>query len=126
MKLCRLEKGKVVETFPVNANGLAIGRLGDNDVIIDEDVVSGHHARLQIREEGGRPCCYLVDLGSTNSTFVNDAKVGEQRLRNDDVVRVGWVLFKFVDESDQDFERTKKIHKSWIPGVYIVKDQDKE
>ncbi len=122
-KLCRMDKGKVIDTYTLTSAGLTLGRLPDNDVIIDNDVVSGHHARLELRQEEQRQVCYLIDLESTNSTYVNDQEVSEHHLRHEDVVRIGWDLFKFVDETDQDYERTKKIHKSWIPGVYIVKDQ---
>jgi pSer/pThr/pTyr-binding forkhead associated (FHA) protein len=44
-----------------------IGRLGDNDVVLDDPRVSGHHARLIV--EGSR--ARIEDLGSSNGTFLN-------------------------------------------------------
>src|SRR5687768_16140227 len=45
-----------------------IGRDGDNDIVLDADSVSRRHAKIERR--GGD--AFLVDLDSTNGTFVND------------------------------------------------------
>lgn len=45
---------------------LTIGRLPDNDIVIEDDLVSGHHARI---EPAGGTWRY-VDLGSTNGSVV--------------------------------------------------------
>jgi len=34
---------------------------------------------------------------------------------------VGWASFKFIDETKADPNKTAKIHKSWIPGVFYTK-----
>jgi hypothetical protein len=39
------------------------------------------------------------------------------------MIRVGWNTFKFVDEAEGDANKTAKIRKSWIPGVYYTKDE---
>lgn len=51
-----------------------------------DDYVSARHARLEPRPDG----TWVEDLGSTNGTFVNGARVdGARRLQAGDVVRVG-------------------------------------
>jgi pSer/pThr/pTyr-binding forkhead associated (FHA) protein len=52
------------------ATFLRIGRLADNDIVLDDPRVSGHHARL-ILVPGGRSL--IEDLGSSNGTFLNSA-----------------------------------------------------
>jgi pSer/pThr/pTyr-binding forkhead associated (FHA) protein len=47
---------------------ITVGRAADNDVVIPYDAVSGHHARL---ERDGQQV-FLIDLGSTNGTAIND------------------------------------------------------
>ena len=47
-----------------------IGRSGDNDVVIGDRSVSRRHAELRV--EHGR--YQLIDLGSTNGTYVRDGK----------------------------------------------------
>ena len=66
---------------------LAIGRLEDNDIVIDDDsFISSHHARIEIRPEG----TWVVDLGSTNGSFVNGQRLtGERSVRKGDRIQVG-------------------------------------
>ena len=66
---------------------LAIGRLEDNDIVIDDDsFISSHHARIEIRPEG----TWVVDLGSTNGCFVNGQRVADERsVRKGDRIQVG-------------------------------------
>ena len=54
--------------WPAPIDCITIGRWNDNDVIVPYDAVSAHHARLE--REGGQT--FLVDLGSTNGTAIND------------------------------------------------------
>ncbi len=64
---------------------LLIGRHPWNDVQLDDESVSRHHAML-VREAGHWT---IVDLNSTNGIRVNDREVRQQRLRHGDVVQVG-------------------------------------
>ena len=45
-----------------------IGRSGDNELVVGDRSVSRHHAELHV--DHGR--FHLVDLGSTNGTYVRD------------------------------------------------------
>ena len=69
------------------SNVLAIGRLEDNDIVIDDDsFISSHHARIEVRPEG----TWVVDLGSTNGSFVNGQRLtGERSVRKGDRIQVG-------------------------------------
>jgi pSer/pThr/pTyr-binding forkhead associated (FHA) protein len=76
--------------------GASVGRAAGNDVRFDEDSVSSRHALISVAS--GR--WWLEDLGSTNGTFVNDARVtGRAPLRNGDVVQVGLVSARFLMRS---------------------------
>ena len=69
------------------SNVLAIGRVEDNDIVIDDDsFISSHHARIEVRPEG----TWVVDLGSTNGSFVNGQRVSAERsVRKGDRIQVG-------------------------------------
>ena len=69
------------------ANVLKIGRLEDNDIVIDDDTfISSHHARIEVRPEG----TWVVDLGSTNGSFVTGQRLtGERSVRKGDRIQVG-------------------------------------
>jgi ABC-type multidrug transport system ATPase subunit/pSer/pThr/pTyr-binding forkhead associated (FHA) protein len=63
-----------------------IGRAPDNDVVLDDLVVSRYHAELRGTPEAGFE---LTDLGSFNGTFVNGVLADRARLSEGDVVSVG-------------------------------------
>jgi type II secretory pathway predicted ATPase ExeA len=69
----------------LNASRLLIGRHPWNDVALDDESVSRHHAML-VRESGHWT---IVDLNSTNGIKVNERGVRQQRLRHGDIVHVG-------------------------------------
>ena len=75
------------ESFEAGPVPLTIGRAGDNAVVLDrDDFASAQHARIEAQRDG----LWLVDLGSTNGTFVNGDRIdGRRRLRDGDVVKVG-------------------------------------
>lgn len=51
---------------------LTIGKLSDNDIVIDNAMVSRHHAKIVMDKSGH---CEIVDLNSKNGTYVNGRKV---------------------------------------------------
>ena len=115
--------GVVANRFDIDAQGLKFGRSSRNQVIIDDAAVSGDHAVIvkSVDDEGVE--VYIIqDLGSTNGTFVNDKKIDQQQLHHTDEIRIGLNVFTFIDENQQDLQKTSKIKKSWIPGVYYTKD----
>jgi pSer/pThr/pTyr-binding forkhead associated (FHA) protein len=84
----RLRPGEVIAL----REATTIGRERGNDVVVDEETVSGRHARLVLRD--GR--WWIEDLGSTNGTLVNEAQVDRARpLRPGDIIQVGRVRLRF-------------------------------
>lgn len=79
--------------IPIRAS-ITLGRKEDNSIVLNDQFVSSHHAKLFVRNDE----FYLEDLGSTNGTFVNDTKIqGKVRLKVDDEVRLGSTVFKVID-----------------------------
>jgi pSer/pThr/pTyr-binding forkhead associated (FHA) protein len=68
-------RDRVLETVPFSAPALRIGRMPENDVVLDNLGVSRFHARLLL--EDGR--VVLEDAGSENGCFVNGERVDERR-----------------------------------------------
>ena len=64
-----------------------IGRAEGADLIVDAPLVSRVHCRL----EAGATAVEVVDLSSTNGTFVNDERVDRASLMSGDRLRVGRV-----------------------------------
>lgn len=62
-----------------------IGRAARADLIVDKALVSRLHCRL----EAGADTLDVIDLESTNGTYVNDARVERATLTVGDRLRIG-------------------------------------
>lgn len=88
----REEQGK---RYPLREDDLTLGREAGNTVVIGSDQASRRHARIFV--SGGAHV--LVDLDSTNGTFLNSKLVKEQTLRHGDVLRIASTVLKYVVDS---------------------------
>jgi pSer/pThr/pTyr-binding forkhead associated (FHA) protein len=120
--IIQLHDNVAIRKFPVDKPSLAIGRHPDNDVCIDDKVVSTKHALIELVEEKGSQQYYIKDLESTNGTYLNGKKITREKLNHDDLIRIGLNSLKFVDEDTLKADETLRIRKSWIPGVYYTKE----
>lgn len=66
-----------------------MGRITGADFIVDRPLVSRVHCRL----EAAADTLAITDLGSTNGTFINDARVERGLVKAGDRLRVGRVEF---------------------------------
>lgn len=78
------------KNFPLSAAGhTTLGRSRRNDIVVPEDGASAQHCRID--REGDS---YVVhDLGSTNGTWVNDARTERAVLQHGDRLKVGGTVF---------------------------------
>ncbi|MGY0558956.1 MULTISPECIES: FHA domain-containing protein [unclassified Lysobacter] len=76
----------------VTEKPLVIGRSSDADLRVVHQTVSRHHCAIW--REGSR--VRIRDLGSTNRTRVNDARVEEAELSDGDNVMLGETVLRFV------------------------------
>ena len=123
--IAQLHDGVAVNKFQLTKPETSIGRSPDNDIFIDDAAVSTQHAVIEMvpsQAAEGTPDFYIRDMESTNSTHVNGNQVQRQQLFHNDVIRIGFASFKYIDETKVDADQTAKIHKSWIPGVYYTKE----
>jgi hypothetical protein len=71
--------------FVISKNETSIGRHDSNDIPIPEQTVTGKHAKI-VMVDGKLT---LVDLGSTNGTFVNGVRIRSHELKSGDRFRLG-------------------------------------
>ena len=82
VKLVLKFKDVVLEEFPVTRESVTVGRAPDNDIVIDNTLVSRHH--VKIVQEGTH---YIVeDLGSGNGTLLNGQEVVKETLKDQDEI----------------------------------------
>lgn len=115
--------------FRIDKPRFTIGRAHENDISLDDELVSKEHAVIEavpINQGELVFDYYLQDQQSTNHSFVNDEQVKLIKLRHDDVIRIGKSNFRFVDDSNDNLDETIQLHKTWIPGVYITRKKNKK
>ncbi len=89
---------------------LTIGRDASATIVIDAPSVSRTHAKIEPR---GRDHA-LLDLNSTNGTFLNDRLVSEQTLRDGDRFKVGPAIFKFFAGGDVEAQYHEEIYNLMV------------
>lgn len=83
----------VGEAFEAGPVPLTIGRSEQNALVLEgDDFASAEHARV----ESGLDGTWVIDLGSTNGTYVNGERVeGRRRLHEGDLLQVGDTELQF-------------------------------
>jgi diguanylate cyclase (GGDEF)-like protein len=84
--------------FRLRRKGMTLGRAVDADIRIFDDLASREHARIERRWQKGKgnPAFHLIDLGSTNHTFVNSRQIDRVQLKDGDRIQIGSTVLKFV------------------------------
>ncbi len=85
----------VIKEIPFDKDALTVGRKADNDIVIDNPAISGHHCRISV--QGGT--YFVEDLESTNGTFVNEKRIKKSGLHNNDVVGVAKHAIVFLEDA---------------------------
>jgi pSer/pThr/pTyr-binding forkhead associated (FHA) protein len=81
--------------FPIRTGINTVGRLGNNNIVLEDLCVSRRHCVLLAHARGG---CEIHDTASLNGTFVNGRRVKKPvRLASGDWVQVCKRLLRFVD-----------------------------
>jgi pSer/pThr/pTyr-binding forkhead associated (FHA) protein len=81
------------KTFPLKKGLNTFGRKTDNDVAIVDPYVSGRHGTIEILDDG----IYITDIGSTNGTALNDARLAPNMrtlMTTDDTINIGAIQLK--------------------------------
>ncbi|MEW2634091.1 FHA domain-containing protein [Streptomyces sp. NPDC048389] len=91
---------------PLPARTVRIGRSPDNELVVDDLVVSRRHAELRSLPDGTYE---IVDLGSHNGTYLNGLPVGRAPVLPGDIVGIGHSAFVLVGDELQEFVDTGEV-----------------
>lgn len=121
--------GYVGRQWSIDNSDIIIGRSMTSTVFIDDRSVSKSHAKLTV--SFGEVA--VIDLDSTNKTVVNGIAIPPfvpKKLTNNDQVKIGNVLFKFLEEGSiegaahhnlQEKSERDSLTKIWNKGALLVK-----
>jgi len=103
-------KGTVIKRVLLEyGKPLTIGVLPDNDLVIDDPAVSGHHAEIEC--EDGR--FYITDRQSRNGTFINDELIISRALSQGDVIAIGEHVLEFTYDEGEKIPAETDSYDGW-------------
>jgi len=86
---------KVIERVVTEKKRISIGRTHDNDIVLENRGVSRKHAMIEFNDNAA----VIIDNESLNGTFVNNRKITEEVLRDDDTITIGKYSLVYHTES---------------------------
>lgn len=101
----RQEVAPSIQPIQLGAAEITLGRLQDNAVVLNHPQVSAHHARLLLEQGSYR----IIDLNSTNHTYVNGLRTTSQMLQSRDEVRIGPFRFIYADTELIQYDESEGI-----------------
>ncbi len=87
-----------------------LGRGSENTIVLENDSVSRRHAVIEKRGAS----YHVMDLDSTNGTYVNDELITDYPLRRGDQIKVGDTILKFLSGSDMEAQYHETIYRMTI------------
>lgn len=79
--------------YPISKTAVRIGRGSDNDLSLNNDSVSRHHAEILCKRDG---TFAITDLDSGNGVYVNGQEITQTSIKAGDRVEIGEVAFTFT------------------------------
>ena len=93
--------------YPIEHNPTVLGREDECQIVIDDESVSRRHATIQEEEDGYT----VVDLQSTNGTFVNEARVSTQKLKDGDYLHIGNCIYRFLTGGNLEADYHEELYR---------------
>lgn len=107
-------KTKVVKNHTIKPQStVTIGRHPENDIVVDNRLVSAYHAKI-IQTQNG---LQLIDLNSTNGTYVNNDQVAEYQLAHQDWITIGKHILIVDLYETLSLESTQQMLKVGVSGA---------
>ena len=107
--------GAVIREYEIDKDSISIGRKHGNDIQLNDLTVSGRHSLVTVLGD----IMYVDDLGSTNGTLLNGARIAKAQLQHGDTIQVGNYQFTFFSEDETDYEPTMFI-RAEIEDTQII------
>lgn len=101
-KLILTLDGAVIREYEIDKDSISIGRKHGNDIQLNDLTISGRHSLITTMGEHA----YIDDLGSTNGTLLNGARVAKSQLKHGDTIQTGNYQFTYFSDENTDYEPT--------------------
>jgi pSer/pThr/pTyr-binding forkhead associated (FHA) protein len=104
---------KTLDNYKIQKGiSLTIGRRKNNNIIINDLAVSGHHAKIDSVGDG----FVLIDLQSKNGSFVNEQLINSHWLNHGDTISIGehCLVFNYSEMEDVSSDDTEGLDRTKI------------
>lgn len=101
-KLIMTLEGAIIREYLIDKDSISIGRKHGNDIQLNDLTVSGRHSLITVVGKN----TYVDDLGSTNGTLLNGARVAKSLLKHGDLIQVGNYQFTYFSDDEEKYEPT--------------------
>jgi pSer/pThr/pTyr-binding forkhead associated (FHA) protein len=103
---------RVIERVVTEKKRISIGRTPDNDIVLDNRGVSRKHAQIEFNNNSA----LIFDNESLNGTFVNNRKISEEVLKDNDTINIGkFTLIFHQDAPKEDLQAAS------LEGTMVLK-----
>lgn len=96
--------------FLLDREEIVLGRGSDCNIQVDRDSVSRRHAKIVHADNAWM----VMDLGSTNGSYVNDSPVTTAVLKDGDLLKIGAAIFKFLTGANVETSYHEEIYRMTI------------
>ncbi|WOX26121.1 FHA domain-containing protein [Streptomyces solicathayae] len=107
---------------PLPTRTVRIGRGPDNDLVVDDLVVSRRHAELRAHPDG---TYWIYDVGSHNGTYLNGRPVVRARVTAADIVGIGHSAFCLIGDQLVEFTDTGEVSLD-VQELAVTVDQGRK
>ncbi|MES2598036.1 MAG: FHA domain-containing protein [Verrucomicrobiota bacterium] len=101
-------------THALEPGTTTVGRHPDSIIVLDFPSVSGHHAVIELQDDG----CLVIDQQSSNGTRINGADIEESMLQDGDRVAFGDVQAVYY-EGDAPGEEGDLPQVAAVPEIFV-------
>ena len=107
------------QIFLLTKEETTLGRAPECDIFLDDEGVSRHHAKI-VEEDNQR---VLMDLGSTNGTFIDNERIEVATLRDGLRIQLGTATilqFRYQDQKEVEFDALMQSFRTHDPLTDVL------
>jgi pSer/pThr/pTyr-binding forkhead associated (FHA) protein len=102
-RIIQTKDGHLTRQFFLQSDHVSIGRSKTNLIQLNEKIISSQHAEIFTEHDHlGNEIYFLMDLNSTNGSYINKYKISCKQLKHKDRIRFGHQMFTFINENENE------------------------
>ena len=110
---------KLIERIVTEKKRISIGRTTENDIVLENRGVSRKHAMIEFNETAA----VIIDNESLNGTFVNNRKISEEVLRDEDIITIGKYSLIYHSNTTQAGDEAASFDGTMVLNTKVHKDR---